>query len=239
MHFDLINDDNVKTMKEMYSEGMQFDYIFSDMMYEDENFKGWIDASFNLLKENAIFTVMTDYHTVAQVKTYLDDLFEVKKHPSHFINWAIYLNEWGGTTRKGFSKKHDDILIYSKGDNWKWYKERIEIPKVTAGTKFDKKGTGLKTPCDVFYDHASFSTMAKERVKLDDHNVPMQKPYWLMERLILPFTDEGDWVLDNFSGSGTTLVWCIRNNRNVIGIEYDKVKCDLALNRIQNMDIDQ
>jgi len=132
-----------------------------------------------------------------------------------------------------FPRKHDDILIYSKGSDYKFYPERIQIPKVTAGTALDKKGTGLKTPCDVFYDLGNFSTMSNERVKLGDKNIRWQKPLKLMNRLLLPFTDEMDFILDPFMGSGTTGVWSIRNRRVFFGIEKDEEVFNIAKNRIQ------
>jgi hypothetical protein len=229
MSYQLYNDDNIKVMNEFYNEGKRFDFIYSDCMYMD-SFQMWVNLSIALLQKNGILAVQCDYHQVAEIKVYLDS------KGLTLVNWCIYLNDWGGVPKKGFPRKHDDILIYSNGDNWKWFGERIQVPKATAGTAFDKKGTGMKTPCDVFYDHASFSTMAKERVKLDGHNVEYQKPQWLMERLILPFTDEGDWVLDNFMGAASTIETCIHHKRNVIGIELDEVKYNLAKERISKLD---
>lgn len=50
---------------------------------------------------------------------------------------------------------------------------------------------------------------------------PTQKPVALMEYLIKTYTNEGDFVLDNTMGSGTTAVACINTNRRFIGIEKD------------------
>lgn len=224
----LYEGDNLKITYDFIRERKSFDLIYADMIYEDIEYGDWTNNAVRLLKPEGILIVQTDYHTVAEVKTYLDLI------GMNLVNWCIYLNDWGGTPKKGFPRKHDDILIYSKGKEWKWYGDRIQIPKATAGTKFDKKGTGLKTPPDVFYDHASFSTMSKERVKVDEHNIQWQKPLWLMERLVLPFTDEGDSVLDLFMGSGTLGVWCKHNNRNYYGIELDSKVFNIAFNRIEN-----
>jgi DNA modification methylase len=62
----------------------------------------------------------------------------------------------------------------------------------------------------------------------------MQKPEWLMERLLLPFTDEKDEVLDLFMGTGTLGVVCKKYNRNYTGIEIDNTlftKAGLRINR--------
>jgi site-specific DNA-methyltransferase (adenine-specific) len=60
---------------------------------------------------------------------------------------------------------------------------------------------------------------------------PTQKPVALMEYLIKTYTNEGDLVLDNTMGSGTTAVACINSNRRFIGIELDKGYFDIAVDR--------
>lgn len=61
---------------------------------------------------------------------------------------------------------------------------------------------------------------------------PTQKPVALMEYLIRTYTNEGEIVLDNTMGSGTTGVACKKTNRNFIGIELDKAYFDIASKRI-------
>lgn len=63
---------------------------------------------------------------------------------------------------------------------------------------------------------------------------PTQKPVDLFEWLIKSYTNEGDLVLDNCSGSGTTAIACIRNNRNYICIEKEEKYYLASLNRIEN-----
>lgn len=61
---------------------------------------------------------------------------------------------------------------------------------------------------------------------------PTQKPVSACEYLIRTYTHEGETVLDNCMGSGTTAVACIHTNRHFIGFEKEKEYFDLALNRI-------
>ena len=221
---------NCDNMNVLLPDHEDVSLIYCDMIYEDTNY-GWLYEYWDQLKKNGIFIVQTDYHTVAEVKIILDNIKD-----STFVNWLIYKQEWGGTPKKGFPQKHDDILVYCKGNDFYWNKDVIQIPKATAGTKFDKKGTGLKTPCSVFDDLGNFSTMSKERIKgEDDHNIRWQKPMKLMDRLLAPFTKEGDLILDPFMGSGTTGEWCIRNNRNFIGIEYDPTVFKIAEKRLSEI----
>ena len=61
---------------------------------------------------------------------------------------------------------------------------------------------------------------------------PTQKPVALFEYLIKTYTNEGDLVLDNCAGSGTTGVACKKLGRNYILIEKEKEYCEIAEKRI-------
>lgn len=61
---------------------------------------------------------------------------------------------------------------------------------------------------------------------------PTQKPVALLEYLIKTYTNEGETVLDNCMGSGSTGEACINTNRGFIGIELDKRYFDIAQERI-------
>lgn len=61
---------------------------------------------------------------------------------------------------------------------------------------------------------------------------PTQKPAALFEYLIKTYTNEGDVVLDNCIGSGTTAVACLNTGRNFIGIELEEKYVDIARKRI-------
>ena len=62
---------------------------------------------------------------------------------------------------------------------------------------------------------------------------PTQKPVKLMEYLVKTYTNEGDMVLDNTMGSGTTGVACVNTNRNFIGMELDDKYFEIAKERIE------
>ena len=59
-----------------------------------------------------------------------------------------------------------------------------------------------------------------------------QKPIKLIEYLIKTYSNEGETVLDNAMGSGTTGIGCINTKRKFIGIELEKKYFDLSINRI-------
>lgn len=201
------------------------DFVYADMMYDDLDFS-WLDHVNSIMKDNAVVAVQTDYRSVAQLKLYMDELFG----QDNFINWVIWSYNWGGRPKNAFGRKHDDILIYSKGADYKFYGNRIGIPKATAGTGFDKSGRDWQIPTDVW--EGNFSTMSKERIKFNGKGFVWQKPMWLLERLILAFTDEDDIVFDPFLGSGSTGHVCINLKRNFYGCEILEDVFELASQRL-------
>lgn len=65
---------------------------------------------------------------------------------------------------------------------------------------------------------------------------PNEKPVELLEYLIKTYTNEGDLVLDNCMGSGSTGVACLNTNRNFIGMELDEKYFNIAKERIESLD---
>jgi site-specific DNA-methyltransferase (adenine-specific) len=63
---------------------------------------------------------------------------------------------------------------------------------------------------------------------------PTQKPIELLEYLIKTYSNEGDIVLDNCMGSGSTAIAAINTNRNYIGYESNEEYYNIACRRIQN-----
>lgn len=201
--------------------------IYCDYMYGDKNF-AWADLYWDKLSDNGVFICQTDNSTIAEIKLKLDSMPK-----SYFIGIVIYKQEWGGRPKKGFPQKHDYILIYANSEDYKWYSDRIQIPKQMVNKGFNPSGRTTKTPCSVWDDLGNFSTTSKERVKnKGGRNVPYQKPLKLLNRLFLPFTDVGDLVIDPFMGVGSCGIWCKQNNRDYIGIEMDKNVFELAKERL-------
>ena len=63
---------------------------------------------------------------------------------------------------------------------------------------------------------------------------PTQKPVPLLEYLIKTYTNEGDTVLDNCMGSGSTGIACVNTKRDFIGVELDENYFDIARRRIND-----
>lgn len=69
-----------------------------------------------------------------------------------------------------------------------------------------------------------------------DNLHPTQKPVELLEYLINTYTNEGETVLDNCMGSGSTGIACLKTNRNFIGIEKEVKYFNIAKERIENFE---
>ena len=65
---------------------------------------------------------------------------------------------------------------------------------------------------------------------------PTQKPVYVIEVLIKNYTKEGDTILDFTCGSGTTLIAAKKLNRKCYGIELDEKYCEIAKNRLVELD---
>jgi DNA modification methylase len=220
--FELLNIDNMK-----YETEIKFDLIYCDMIYEDENISDWLSLYWTYLKDNGIFIVQTDWHTDYLVR------YEFEQFMSEpiFVNHIVWKNEWGNHPKNKMHQCFDSIIIYAKGKDYKFYSEKIQVPKVTKTKGLNPSGRETKT-ATAWIDDVCLTTTSRERVKKSDgHLIKWQKPLKLFDRIVAPFTDEGDYILDPFMGSGTLGEWCVNNNRNYVGIELDAEVYKLAQSR--------
>ena len=82
-------------------------------------------------------------------------------------------------------------------------------------------------------EYTNYPTMTLNYSKDNSKLHPTQKPVALIEYLIKTYTNEGELVLDNCMGSGTTAIACMNTNRNFIGFELNKEYYDIANRRIE------
>lgn len=97
--------------------------------------------------------------------------------------------------------------------------------KFMNGAEYRNDNDGFRYPKQVI----EFGVVERNTVH------PTQKPVELLEYLIKTYTLEGETVLDNCMGSGSTGVACVNTNRNFIGIEKDDKYFEIAKNRIESL----
>lgn len=130
----------------------------------------------------------------------------------------------------------EDIIAFTKkGERINYYPQMIKLDKPTKYNYSSKtehyNGSTKKRSYEVTH---KYPTNVIEVAKVNKTIHPTQKPIALLEYLVKTYTNEGDLVLDNCMGSGSTGVACKYTNRNFIGIELDQKYFDIAKQRIEN-----
>ena len=148
---------------------------------------------------------------------------------------------WDKSQVTGFlnSKKqplrhHEDVLVFYKA-------QPTYNPQFTEGTAYKishnhtTSNYGMQTENTTESDGKRYPTsiIGIPQVRTDGGH-PTQKPVALMEYLIRTYTNEGETVLDNAMGSGTTGVACANTGRRFIGIERDEAYFAIAKKRIDD-----
>jgi site-specific DNA-methyltransferase (adenine-specific) len=142
-------------------------------------------------------------------------------------------------------KTHESILVFSKGvtvhasqsSNRMVYNPQglIEVNRTLKNPISERSSVFGKRKNQHKEYKQEYTNYPKSILKFDSENDrvhPTQKPVPLFEYLIKTYTNEGETVLDNCLGSGTTAVACINTNRNFIGIEKEQEYCEIANKRI-------
>lgn len=169
--------------------------------------KEWLTECHRILKKNGTIYIFIGFRYIS----YLYQILE-KDLKMNFVNWISWHYTQGIGKTKGFSPRHDDILMFSKSASYKFNLDEIRVPQ-----KFYRKVNNMRgaNPGDVWeVSHIHYCQKNRQ-----EH--PTQKPEALVERMVLASSSEGDMVVDPFSGSGTTLRVCQQLNRNAVGIELN------------------
>ena len=185
-----------------------------------------------ILKQNGMVCLFGDLGFKARLilsneQMFKYDLIWDKVVPSGFLN-----------ANKMPMRRHESIIVFggskfnkimkprnpnshSLGKVENYTKSRGKVEQSNYGEISDKKINAIEDYSVKNPDTILEFTKGNGRGKYKREH-PTQKPLELIEWLIKTYTNEGDTVLDNTMGSGTTGVACVNTNRNFIGIELDK-----------------
>ena len=178
-------------------------------------FDAYIDFSRQWLTEAK--RVLTDDGTiyVFMGMRYISYIFNILEQELNmtFNSWITWFYTQGIGKTKGFSPRHDDILMFTKSSkNFVFHLDNIRVPQKFYRSINNMRGAN---PGNVWeFSHMHYCN--KNRKK---H--PTQKPEGLYERMILASSDPGDVVLDPFVGSGTALRVCQQTDRSGIGFDMN------------------
>jgi len=193
-----------------------------------------------LLSETGSIYVHLDWHVGHYVKLLMDEVFG----DDNLKNEIVWCYTGPSQTSKYFVRKHDNILFYTKTDNYTFNSETVRVP-YKKSTKFAGKTsfTGL--------------TSEEKRKELDERGKLMedwwddvagigyahgqitgfatQKPEALLERIIKASSNPDDIVLDCFIGSGTTAAVAQKLGRRWIACDLNKGAVQLTSKRLQGI----
>lgn len=224
------------------------DMILCDLPYGTSNCNWDTILPFDKMWEQ-YERIITDIGVIA--------LFGAQPFTTKLINSNIgifkYCLVWEKTKAANFAqaknmplKTHEDICIFSKGfvihksqsekrmtynpqniveTNTVW--ERRQIPE----SEHKYKRPSHKNKRIITHENYPKSILKFNSVHNPPH--PTQKPVELFEYLIRTYTNEGDVVLDNCIGSGTTALACLNASRKFIGFEVENKYYDIACKRIE------
>ena len=192
----------------------------------------WLWDEYNrIIKDNGAIVLTSGGMFTAQLMMSNPKMFKYriiweKSKATNFLN-----------AKKQPLRKYEEICVFYK-------KQPTYNPQMSVGSPYNKgirknqltgsygvflpsevKSEGNRYPNDIIY----FKTAESEGKVY--HST--QKPVALFEYLIKTYTNEGETVLDNCMGSGTTAIACINTNRNYIGFELDEEYYNDSLDRIE------
>ncbi len=252
-------DDNLRRLSEFPAECIDLIYLdppfFSNRNYEViwgdeaevrsfedrweggiEHYIGWMKERMlemhRILKPTGVIFLHCDHHASHYLKVMMDDIFT----PRRFQNELVWCYRGGGVPKTAWSRKHDTIFFYSKGDEWHFEPQYVEYSESTrqvtsrTGRRVNQTEIDLERGAhmpDWWTDINSLQTWDRERL-----GYPTQKPEALLGRILASCSREGDIVLDPFCGCGTAVVVAEKMRRQWIGIDISPTAVNIMHQRL-------
>lgn len=201
----------------------------------------WLDALLPKMKSSgSIYLFNTPYNS-SMILNYLNT------REVFFKNWITWYKKDGfAYTKKRYINNQETILFYTMhSNNYTFNADEIRVPYLSTDRINAAKKKGILKNgkrwypnengrlCPDVWEITSHRHVSKKEGKVVKQNHPTPKPVEMIERMILASSDEGDLVLDLFSGTGTTSYVSKKLNRNFIGCENDPYYIELINKRLE------
>lgn len=247
----LYNDDCLKILPNIPDKSINF--ILCDLPYGTTTCSWDTIIPFELLWEQykriitdngaiALFGVepFSSYLRISNIEMFKYDWIWEKTRPSNFTSAKLrplknieIISVFSKSNMANGSKNN---MIYNPQGLIRIDKE-WKRPKLSKNSETAHTGKNWKTERILEYTNyprqiLKFSNPNKGQVH------PTQKPVDLCQYMVKTYTNEGDIVLDNCMGSGTTGIACLKTNRKFIGIEKEIKYFDIAKNRLEKEEND-
>ncbi len=217
---------------------------YDDSLDDPVEFTQWLaprlKGLWRVLTDEGSLVIHLDTRAVHHVRVWCDGEFG----PDRLENEIIWHNTGGGRSKRRFSRKHDVLLWYSKGDGRAFNIDAVREPyEPTSGYAkggiVSKKGKKYMPnpkgkPVDDVWNIPMVNPLAKERT-----GYPTQKPVQLLERVISALSTEGGVVADIFSGSGTTACASAKLGRRFICCDNNPDAIEITTERLKEIGADE
>lgn len=263
VRYKLINGDSLRTLKGI--DDNKFDLIITSPPYNigksyetKTSIEKYLETQEEIISE--LVRSLSDRGNLCwQVGNYIEkgevfplDIFYYqifKKKGLKLRNRIIWHFGHGLHASNRFSGRYETILWFSKSDNYIFNLDNVRVPSKYPGKlhfKGEKKGLPSgnprgKNPSDIWeivlndWETALWNIPNVKSNHPEKTVHPCQFPIELVERCVLALSDEKSWILDPFSGVGSTLIAALKNDRNAVGIEKEKKYCDITHQRIVDL----
>lgn len=235
-HIDIVENDNNYNTIAYYDHWNKDLDSYLQMLYER------IILLRELLAKNGLLFVHLDWHASHYIKLILDEVFGEKRFVNNIV-WYYYNKYSAG--KKNLPRAHDDILVYSKTNDYTFNEIRIQRKTPTKQLKREMVNGVLKNVKDE-NGHVIYRLVTDK--KLDDvwripclqpaskewTGFPTQKHHDLLNKIIQLGSNEQDLIADFFCGTGTTLLEAEKLNRKWIGCDISEYSIYLTKKRILN-----
>lgn len=245
--YKIIHADAIQALRDEIPDN-SVDLIFADPPYNiGKNFAGcmdkwetdesyldwcytWLDLCISKLKPSGSLYVMTS----TQFMPYFD--IHLRKKLSILSRLVWYYDSSGVQAKNFFGSMYEPILHCVKDKNNYTFNASAILVEAKTGAK-RKLIDYRKNPPQPYNTEkvpGNVWEFARVRYRMDEYeNHPTQKPIALLERVIKASSNEGDLVLDPFSGTFTTSFVAKQLNRKSIGIELQEEYVKIGLRRLQ------
>ena len=242
----IYNGDAIQVL-ESKIEDKSIDLIFVDPLYNiGKDFNGrkgkwktdqdyldwcyiWIDLCLQKLKDNGSFYVMTSTQFIPYFDLYLRDKISILSR----IVWSY--DSSGVQAKNYFGSMYEPILFCVKDSkNYTFNSNDILVEaKTGAKRKLIDYRKNPPQPYNTEKVPGNVWDFPRVRYRMAEYeNHPTQKPIALLERIIKASSNEGDTILDPFSGTFTTSFVAKSLNRKSIGIEIDENFTKIGIRRV-------
>lgn len=183
----------------------------------------WTKACHRVLNHGGTIWISGTYHSIYQCG------FALQVNKFHILNDISWFkpNASPNLSCRFFTASHE-TLIWARKDRAGKHKFNYGLMKNSNWPKdfIKKPNLQMRSVWAIYPPKKEEKTFGKH---------PTQKPIDLLVRIVLASTNENDVVLDPFTGSSTTGLACVLNNRKFIGIDTEKKYLNLSIKRFNEL----